>query len=117
MELYLPPKRPERNAKGQFVKGIIPHNKGRKAIEYMDEETIKRVKQIGLKNLRPNKNFGGQNKKTVIAFNDENRVVGCFSSAEEAARKVGVTSSCIRNVCYGKRKHSAGLVWKYEEDL
>lgn len=111
MELYLPPKRPERNKKGQFVKGLVPHNKGKNAKEYVSPESLVRM----LSTLK--KGNGGNNKKPVIAMDDTGEVVGWFESTVDAARKMGVTSASIRASIYGLCKHCKGFVWKYEEDL
>jgi hypothetical protein len=115
MELYIPKERPNRDPKtGRFHKGLIPHNKGRKAIEYMTPEGLANSLRIGRKNLKPNRKLGGHNRRAVIAITDDERVVGWFPSAEEAARKIGVNASAIRRVCYGKRKHAAGFKWQYD---
>lgn len=117
MELYVPIERPDRNfVTGRFLKGRVPHNKGKKMSDYLDEETIKKCKEAGLKNLKSNRNLGGWNKRAVVAIYDE-RVVGWFPSASEAARKVGVSSASIRNVCYGLRKRVCGFEWRYEDEL
>lgn len=114
MELYLPAERPSRNpTNGRFLKGRIPHNKGKKMTDYLDEETAKRLRAIGIANLKPNAKFAGWNKKAIIALEGE-KVVGWFPSAEEAARKVGVSPSAIRKVLYGKSKHAAGFKWEFD---
>lgn len=115
MELYIPIKRPNRDpTTGRFHKGSLPHNKGRKASEYMTPEGLANSIRMGRKNLKPNKNLGGHNKKAVIAITDEGKVVGWFDSAEDAGRKIGVSGSAIRNVCYGYRKKAGGFKWKYD---
>ena len=115
MELYIPKERLDRDpTTGRFNKGHKTHNRGKKACEYMTTEGMANSLRIGRKNLKPNKNLGGRNKKAVIAITDEERVVGWFESAEEAARKVGINASAIRRVCYGKRKHAAGFKWQYD---
>ena len=64
MELYIPKERPNRDpTTGRFHKGSIPHNKGRKASEYMTPEGLANSIIMGRKNLKPNKNLGGHNKK------------------------------------------------------
>lgn len=114
MELYIPNKRLNRDpTTGRFNKGSIPHNKGKKASEYMSKEGLEKILRIGRKNLKPNRNLGGHNKRSVTAIY-EGRVVGCFSSAKEASRKTGITSSAIRRVCYGQRKTAGGFKWQYD---
>ena len=55
-ELYIPPKRIYRNpTNGQFLKGLTPHNKGKKWEDYMDMRKAKRIKRIALSNLKHNK--------------------------------------------------------------
>ena len=116
MELYIPIERPNRNPiNGQFLKGSKPHNKGKRMSDYLDAKTMGKIINAGRKNLRPNKNFGGHNKRAVVAFNEDGMVVGWFCSAEEASRKIGVTGSSIRNACLGYTKSSGGFKWEYEE--
>ena len=115
MELYIPKERLDRDpTTGRFNKGHKTHNRGKKAYEYMTPEGLAKSLWIGRKNLKPNKNLGGHNKKAVIAMTDEGRVVGWFESAEEAGRKVRVSPTAIRRVIYGKRKHAAGFKWQYD---
>lgn len=114
MELYIPVEKTNRDpTTGRFNKGCIPHNKGKKACEYMSRDGFKNSLIAGRKNLKPNRNLGGHNKRSVIAIY-EGRVVGCFSSAEEASRKTGITSSAIRRVCYGQRNTAGGFKWQYD---
>ena len=114
MELKLPIERPQYNpTNGQFLKGHIPHNKGKKASEYMSKEGLEKILRIGRKNLKPNHQLGGHNKRAVIAVY-EGKVVGWFCSVEEAGRRTGITPSAIRRVCYGKRKSAGGFNWQYD---
>ena len=44
MELYIPNKRLNRDpTTGRFNKGSIPHNKGKKASEYMSKEGLEKI--------------------------------------------------------------------------
>lgn len=114
MELYIPNKRLNRDpTTGRFNKGSIPHNKGKKASEYMSKEGLEKILRIGRKNLKPNHQLGGHNKRAVIAVY-EGTIVGWFCSVEEAGRRTGITPSAIRRVCYGKRKSAGGFNWKYD---
>lgn len=75
MELYIPKERLDRDpTTGRFNKGHKTHNRGKKAYEYMTPEGLAKSLWIGRKNLKPNKNLGGHNKKAVIAMTDEGRV-------------------------------------------
>lgn len=115
-ELYLPPERPQYNpVNGQFLKGHIPHNKGKKWSDYMDGRKAKRVKRIATKNLRPRMDIGGWNKKPIVALDDNNNIVAWFESASEAQRKTGIASPNIRKACLGERKHAGGFKWEYYE--
>lgn len=62
-ELNLGIERPQYNpTNGQFLKGHIPHNKGKKWSEWMDGRKRAKVLRIAKKNLRGNPNIGGVNK-------------------------------------------------------
>lgn len=115
MELKLPIERPQYNpTNGQFLKGHVPHNKGKKWEDYMDMRKAKRIKRIATQNLRPNMNIGGLNKKAVVCVDDEGNVLGWFSSACDAERKTGICARNIRNVCNGKRKKAGGFRCEFE---
>jgi hypothetical protein len=115
-ELYLPPERPQRNpVNGQFLKGHVPHNKGKKWSDYMDGRKAKRIKRIATKNLRPRMDIGGWNKKPIIAMDDDDNIVGWFASAADAERKTGIERRNITSVCNGKRKHAGGFKWCFYE--
>lgn len=115
MELHIPIEKPQYNpTNGQFLKGHVPHNKGKKWEEWMDMRKAKRIIRIGTKNLKYNHNIGGWNKRAVFAFDKEGNVAGWFESAEDAARKTGICSRNIRAVCYGKRKYAGGFMWEFE---
>ena len=44
-ELYIEKEVPKRNAvNGRFLKGHVPHNKGKKWIEWMDMRKAKKIK-------------------------------------------------------------------------
>jgi hypothetical protein len=116
MELYLPPLRSNRNRpNGRFLKGCIPHNKGKKWADYMDMGKAKGV----LDNLKKYRQAGnpkmyGWNKRKVIGIKDR-KIVAVFESAEEAARKLSISASAIRNCCLGRSRRSLGVSWYYED--
>lgn len=117
MELYLEPVRKNYNPiTGRFLKGIIPHNKGKKWEDYMDMRKAKRVKRIGMQNLKGNPNIGGWNKKQVIGIK-ENRIIGVFESATKAAERTKLIRRNISHCCEGKRKHCGGIRWFFEADI
>lgn len=114
MELYIPIERPQRNpVNGRFLKGRVPHNKGKKWGEWMDMRKARRIRRIAMGNLKPNYNLPGWNKKAVIAMDDDGNVVGWFESTMDAERKVRVSSTNISKVCRGKRKYAGGFRWEY----
>ena len=114
MELYIPIERPQYNpTNGQFLKGHVPHNKGKKWSDYMDMRKAKRIIRIAKKNLRPRMDIGGWNKRAVVALDDDGNVVGWFSSATDAQKKTGICDRNIRTVCYGKRKKAGGFRWEF----
>lgn len=117
MELYIEPKRITRNPiTGRLLKGHTPHNKGKKWEDYMDMRKAKRVKRIGMQNLRPRYDIGGQNKRQVIGIKD-GIIVGVFESAVKAAAKTKLIRRNITHCCQGKRHHCGGIRWFYEADL
>ena len=111
-ELYIERERPQRNAvNGRFLKGHVPHNKGKKWNEWMDMRKSKNIKRIGIKNLHGRKDVGGWNKQPVFAINKNGDTVGWFASSLDAERKTGICARNIRNVLEGKRKHAGGYQW------
>lgn len=115
MELYIPIERPHRNLKnGRFLKGNVPHNKGKKWSEWMDGRKINKVRRIAMANLRPNMAIGGWNAKPIIAYTDDQLYVAWFASSADAERKTGIWARNIRSVCEGKRKKAGGFRWKYD---
>lgn len=102
---------PARNLRtGTFLKGHIPHNKGRKWTDWMDMRKARKVLRIGMKNLKGRSDIGGWNKKPVVVVTQDGRW-GVFESAASAARKTGLTRRNIAHCCEGKRKHCGGLRW------
>lgn len=114
MELYIPKERPQYNpTNGQFLKGHIPFNKGKKWEDYMDMRKARRIKRIAIKNLARNRNIGGWNKRAVVCVDEENKILGWFSSSYDAEKKTGICARNIRTVCNGKRKHAGGYRWEF----
>lgn len=114
MELYIPIERPQYNpTNGQFLKGHVPHNKGKKWEDYMDMRKAKRIVRIAKQNLKPNMSIGGWNKKAVVAVDMEGNIAGWFESAMDAERKTGICKRNINSVCNGKRKHAGGFKWEF----
>ena len=114
MDLYLEPIRLKYNPlNGQFLKGIIPHNKGLKAINYMSIETLNKMK-LTLKRTG-NHYLGGRNKKKVIGI-ERGKFIGCFESATFAANKFNLERRNISSCCEGKRKLCGGINWFFESE-
>jgi len=114
-ELYIPIERPQYNpTNGQFLKGHVPHNKGKKWREYMDMRKAGRIKRIGMKNLKPRMDIGGWNRKPVVALDDDGNILGWFSSSVDAEHKTGICARNIRRVCNGERKKAGGFRWEFE---
>lgn len=113
-ELYIPPERLNRNpVNGQFLKGCIPHNKGKKWDDYLDN----RKKEKMLKGLHRygNPNLAGCNAKKIVAIK-EGRLFGVFQSSNDAERKTGICARNIRSCCSGNRKRAGGYQWFWEND-
>lgn len=122
-ELKLPPKRLDRNLEtGRFVRGLKPHNKGRKWAEWMSKRGAKRASK-GWKNLgAPHRNGGGWNKKAVVAIDHEGNWT-VMPSATAAAKWLGtiqsnVTRCCIlnRDAAKGDNHQCSGIRFYYEDD-
>lgn len=77
-ELSLQPTRPTRNkVTGRFLKGLTPHNKGKRWADYLSEESQRRM-QKGWKNLdiyrsENGKKTGGRNRRPIVAITDDGK--------------------------------------------
>lgn len=102
-ELYIPPIPKTRNAvTGQFLKGNVPYNKGKKWSEYMDKRAQKRAAK-GWKNLdryRPNQrpDNAGRCRKAVIAVEDDGTWY-MFNYLGAAAEALGGSRENIGRCC------------------
>ena len=115
-ELFIEPERPQRNKKyGRFLKGHVPHNKGKRWEDYMDMRKAKRLKRIGMMNLNGNMKLGGWNKKPCVRIDSEGNFK-VYQSIEEAGKANGVYSTNICRCCKGKSKNAGGYRWFYEDD-
>lgn len=105
--------RPARNFQtGTFLKGHIPHNKGKKWSEWMDMRKAKKILRIGMKNLKGRSDIGGWNKKPVVAITPDGRWF-YFESAANAERITGLIRRNITRCCQGKCKHCGRFRWFY----
>ena len=119
-ELYIPIERPQRNfVNGQFLKGHVPHCKGKKWDEWISKRKQAKLRKI-LREKCPhtgNPNLGGWNRKTIYALDEESNIIGIFSSSYDAEKKTGIKSRYIRNACQGiRQKRAGGYRWVYEEN-
>lgn len=116
MELRLGDERPQYNPiNGRFLKGHVPHNKGKKWSEWMDGRKQKKVRRILKKNIHGRHNIGGWNKRAVIMLDNEGNHA-YFESSAAAGRATGITARNIRYVCDKKRKHAGGYRWFWFDD-
>ena len=125
----------DRNLKtGRFLKGMTPHNKGKKWSEWMDGRKAKKVKKQALANLDNARRLGhcgtagGRNKRPLIAVLDNGEWL-VFPESQSAAKWCGGDRSCISRCCRkndvttltkGKKvndnhKHM-GVRWYFESD-
>lgn len=118
MELYIEPIRPTINKKnGQFLKGHEPFNKGKKWIDYLPEDKIRKMKkQILSLSGGGRKDIGGWNKKAVVAIKN-GEFYGYFESCIDAADKLNVCSRNVSHVANGKRKRCGGYEFYFESDF
>ena len=108
--------RPARNFQnGTFLKGHIPHNKGKKWAEWMDMRKAKKILRIGMKNLKGRSDIGGWNKKPVVAITLDGRWF-YFESAANAECITGLIRRNITRCCQGKCKHCGKFQWFYFND-
>lgn len=115
-ELFIEPKRKQYNPiNGQFLKGHIPHNKGKKWSEWMDMRKAKKIKRIGMMNLHGRKDIGGWNACPIFAIGNDGNTVGWFASSNDAERKTGICARNIISVLNGKRKTAGGYKWIKQE--
>lgn len=101
---------------GRFLKGSIPHNKGKKWSEWVDgrkKRKMLRNLQLGRKNVNPK--IAGANAIKIVAI--KNGKFYPFESSEHAQRITGITARNIRSVCAGKRKKAGGFQWFYDKDI
>ena len=109
---------PARNFQnGRFLKGHIPHNKGKKWFEWLDERKQSRIRRIGLKNLKGKvrMDLGGWNAKKIVALRESDGKWWVFASATQAAQTTGLNRRNITRCCQGKCKHCGEFRWFYWE--
>lgn len=98
---------------GRFVKGHIPHNKGKKWDEWMDGRKQRKVKKclihIG------NSTLPGWNKKQVVGISIDGKAC-IFESSKDVERKLGIESRNVRGCCEGKRNLAGGLFFMWAEN-
>lgn len=119
MELYIEPIKLNRNpTTGRFLKGYIPHNKGKTWDSYTTEEYRSRA----LENLKKgrggwHKTGAGMNRKRVVAIKN-GKLCGVFNSIQEASAKTKITASQISCLCNKKPgQHTVGgFQWFFESD-
>ena len=54
------------------------------------------------------------NKKTVIQYDKQMKVLNKFDSINEASKQLLINYSCIRDNCIGKQKTSGGYIFRYK---
>lgn len=115
-ELYIPRTITVNPINGQFLKGHVPHNKGKRWEDYMDMRKARRIKKnLEIGQRKGNPSLGGWNARAIVAIKD-GRLCGVFSSSNDAERKTKICARNIRSVCSGKRKRAGGYEWYYEND-
>lgn len=116
-ELYIPIERPTRNfVNGRFLKGHVPHNKGKKWGDYIKSRRKINNMRKGLElGRKGNPNIAGINSRPVVAIKD-GELIAVFSSSNDAERKTGICGRNIRSCCSGKRNTAGGYQWFLEND-
>lgn len=132
-ELTLPPEKLERNAvTGRYMKGHVPHNKGKKWNDYTTKRAQRGMRK-GWKNLdkhRPKTrpDTAGRCRRPVIGVTDAGEWA-FFPYVGDAAEKLGISQRNISRCCMsnekgisGKRRvintdhRYKGIRWYYESD-
>lgn len=105
----------DRNLKtGRFLKGMTPHNKGKKWADFMDGRKQKRVMRIALQNLETARKLGhcgkagGRNKRPIIAVLDNGEWL-VFPESKSAAAWCG---GLRENVCRCCRENERTMLTK-----
>ena len=118
-ELYIEPERkPYNPTNGRFLKGSVPHNKGRKMAEWMDGRKMKRVIRIATENLR---NASGRKRpdvsercrKPVVGIYDGGRFK-VFASSQHAAERNGCDRSNVSRCCRLNASHGTNTDHRYK---
>jgi len=113
MELYLPKKyefEKYNPVNGQFLKGHIPWNKGKKLNSKHKRKISKTWFKKGNRSTRKYGNIQ-KHQKPVEMWKDDVFVM-YFISMNEAERKTGIWDENIRKVLNGERKNAGGFQWK-----
>ena len=114
MELYLERERLQRHyIKGYFLKGAIPHNKGKKWDEWLPKKYQKATLKRLSKYRTGRKDIGGEAAKECIGIKDGK--VYAFAHSVEAEKITGVCSRNIRHCYNGERPTAGGFKWFLKE--
>lgn len=108
MELYIPPKKRDRNpVNGRFLKGNTPFTNGKKWEDYMSEEKIKELREKVADSMRKNRVHNPKKKVPVICV-DKDGSCRYYEGMKEAADSIGSSAGNVWNVCHGIRKTTKG---------
>ena len=113
LDCLFPPKPIKQRNNGRFVKGMTPHNKGKKWCEWMDGRKHNKVRKNLLHNGRPD--IGGWNKKQVVGISIDGKAC-VFESSKDVERKLGIESRSVRRCCEGKGNLAGGLFFMWAEN-
>ena len=108
------PKKPQRKANGCFVKGYVPHNKGKKWSEWMPDGRKQRKVRNRLQHSG-NPHLPGWNKKHIIATKDGREL--WFESASAAASALNLIRRNISHVANGQRNHCGGWRFRWTQSV
>lgn len=104
---------PYRKSNGQFPKGNIPANKGKKWDEWLTKEQQEKILS-GMKHIG-RKDIGGWNRKAIAGVKGDKVVF--FESSKDAEGKLGICARNIRSVCAKKRHQAGGIKWFFADDV
>ena len=75
------------------------------------DETKERRLKISLSK----KNKPAKNKKAVIQYNLQQKIINTFSSITKASEKTNISRTSIHNNLNNHSKTSGGFIWKYQQ--
>lgn len=58
-----------------------------------------------------------KNRKSILQYDMNDILISEYDNIRKASLETGISDSCIRYNCKGKRKSAGGYIWKYKSDI